>query len=364
MFIAITILFCLWIATAGIAIAAIANTGLLKSGEALGEGVVTSTKLASHAVASINLSPNAVGTEHISASAVTGPKIAVDSVDSTHILDNAVTEQKIADNAVTGSKIGSGAVTGLKIAIGSVDTTHIADGAVTNAKIGNEAVTTAKIGPSAVNEGKILNGAVTEDKILNGAVTTAKIDDGAVTAYKILNGAVTEYKIADDAVTEGKILNGAVTNDKIVDGAITPEKMSADPTADWPTWIQSKSNASPNRVQVAGWTLDNSGSVPSCLVVPQAGEVLLSSCTVVSPGHYGFEASLDFMYLANGIRKEVLVTPRSDGPAAGHPVVCATETSGLLAPPGTAFVIRCFDVVTGMPADADGSFMLMYNNVV
>ncbi|KAJ3189940.1 hypothetical protein HDU85_000227 [Gaertneriomyces sp. JEL0708] len=265
----------------------------------------SSRRRSPHAVASTNLSPNAVVSEHISAS--------------------AVTEQKIAANAVTG----------LKIAGGSVDSTHIVDNAVTGPKIAVD----------SVDSTHILDNAVTEGKIADEAVTAQKIADGAVTAAKIATGAVTTVKIADEAVTEGKI----------ADGAITPDKMGT--SAGWPAWI--KSNTA-TIYQLGGW--ERSVNNLSCQIRYQGGDIIYTGCLVLATGHYEFVVDPSYLDLAENERVEVLVTPRT---LAGTAAVCVTDLpQGPVPTPGVSFGVRCYDILTGLAADVDGSFMVMKSPLV
>lgn len=70
--------------------------------------------------------------------------------------DGTVTTAKLADSAVTTAKIADGSVTTAKIAAGAVATVDIADSAVTTAKIADANVTTAKLGGDITSAGKAL----------------------------------------------------------------------------------------------------------------------------------------------------------------------------------------------------------------
>lgn len=103
---------------------------------------------------------------------------------SSGIGDGVVSTVKLADLAVTTAKLADGAVTSAKIADGTIATADIADSAVTTAKIADSNVTTAKLA----------NSGVTTTKIADSNVTTAKIADDNVTNAKLANMAQTTVK--------------------------------------------------------------------------------------------------------------------------------------------------------------------------
>lgn len=82
----------------------------------------------------------------------------------------------IGDGAVTTPKLANEAVTTIKIAPYSVTSLRLADDAVETRKISDGAVTTPKIADGAVTTPKIEDDSVTASKIADGAVTVAKLD--------------------------------------------------------------------------------------------------------------------------------------------------------------------------------------------
>lgn len=187
----------------------------------IGDGTVTTAKIANLGVTEAKLGNSAVTTDKIGAAAVTESKLAT----------SAVTENKLAASAVTTNKINNLAVTTGKLASGAVTTEKVADGNVTTAKIGTEAVTTVKIADGNVTTVKIADANVTEAKLANGAVTTGKISDAAITSAKLGSGAVIETKINDGAVTTSKLATNAVTTAKITDGNVTEAKLASNSVA-------------------------------------------------------------------------------------------------------------------------------------
>lgn len=131
--------------------------------------------------------------------------------------DGAVTTEKIADSAIITTKLADGAVTSAKIMDGTITGVDIADGSIITVKVADGAVTTDKIA----------DGTVTTDKIADDAVVTIKLADGTVTSAKILDGAVTAVDLATGAVTGIHIGDGAVTTTKIADYAVTSLKLAA-----------------------------------------------------------------------------------------------------------------------------------------
>ena len=129
----------------------------------------------------------------------------IDNIQAGVVGDGSITTAKLAGLAVTSSKLAELAVT----------TAKIAANAVTDGKIAAGAVTTGKIGDAAVTEGKIAAAAVTEEKLGESAVTGGKIASGAITGGKIASNAVTGGKIASGAVTNDKLADGTVAREKL-----------------------------------------------------------------------------------------------------------------------------------------------------
>ena len=107
------------------------------------------------------------------------------SVGTSELGDGAVSSAKLAALAVLEGNLGPGAVTNAKLGNSAVDSAQIAANAVTNSKIGNAAVGNLQLGTNAVSS----------DKLSTGAVTTGKIGDSQVTGAKIGAGAVAENKL-------------------------------------------------------------------------------------------------------------------------------------------------------------------------
>ena len=78
-----------------------------------------------------------------------GTDIAVDEGGNVSVGEGVVTSKKLADLAVTAAKIADGAVTNAKLSNGAVSTGKIASSAVTEAKIATGAVTVAKVNSDA-----------------------------------------------------------------------------------------------------------------------------------------------------------------------------------------------------------------------
>lgn len=184
----------------------------------LGDGVVTTEKIA----------PLSVGSTELKIGAVTTDKIENKSITTEKIADNAVTADKIGLQAVTFNKIAENAVLNKHIANGSVKESKIADGAVTESKIANLSITTEKIADNAVTTKAILDGTVTTEKIADEAVISGKIKDESIIESKIANEAVTNEKLATSSVTTDKIKKGSVTGAKLASDAVTENVLHKD----------------------------------------------------------------------------------------------------------------------------------------
>lgn len=111
----------------------------------------------------------------------------------------------VGDGAVTTAKLAADAVTGAKIADDTIGTEHYIFASVDSNAIGGFAVGTGHINPGAVNASKLASDAVETAKIKDANVTETKLGTGAVTETKLGTGAVTTTKLGDDSVTAAKV---------------------------------------------------------------------------------------------------------------------------------------------------------------
>ncbi|MCF8359776.1 MAG: hypothetical protein K9H26_13525 [Prolixibacteraceae bacterium] len=91
----------------------------------------------------------------------------------------------IGEGNVTTAKLANNAVTTAKLANNGVAEAKIADGAVVEAKLAANAVNSDKIADGTIIETDLADGAVTEAKIADGAIATDKMENNAVTTEKI-----------------------------------------------------------------------------------------------------------------------------------------------------------------------------------
>lgn len=216
------------IADANVTTGKLANLGVTTG--KIANSAVTSDKIASNAVITEKITDGAITANKLDANAVTTAKINNLAVTTDKLGSESVTSAKLASNSVTTAKIVDSAVTEGKLANSAVTTNKINNSAVTTAKIADSNVTTAKIADSNVTTAKIADLNVTEGKLANSAVTTNKLNNSAVTTAKIADANVTTAKLADLNVTTGKLANAAVTTDKVADGAITRNKLNEEVT--------------------------------------------------------------------------------------------------------------------------------------
>ena len=166
---------------------------------------------------------------------ITTPRLADGAVTGAKMAQDAVSDAVIAEGGVGTVSIANGAVTPAKLADGAVTTPKLADGAVTTAKLGDSAVDTDNVADLSITTPKLANGAVTSGKIAEGGVKTANIDDGAVVEEKLEDGAVAREKLAvgavgtlelgDSSVTTAKLAANSIATNKLKDGAVTDDKL-------------------------------------------------------------------------------------------------------------------------------------------
>tara|TARA_R110002020_G_scaffold312591_2_gene528035 strand:- start:314 stop:3697 length:3384 start_codon:yes stop_codon:yes gene_type:complete len=140
--------------------------------------------------------------------------------------DGTITTLKLAAEAVTNAKIAVDAIQGDVIAAGAIVETKLGVDAVTNAKLADNAVNTDQIATGAVVANSIASNAITAVKINADAVEADKIKANAVTAVKINAGAVVAGKLAADSIVATNIQTDAVTTDKIEANAVNADKIN------------------------------------------------------------------------------------------------------------------------------------------
>jgi hypothetical protein len=117
--------------------------------------------------------------------------------------DGTISTAKLADDAVTGAKIADNAITAAHIADGTIIAADIADGSVTSAKILDGTIVNADINASA---------AIDKTKISGTAVTLA--DTGVVTSTMIENDTIINADIKSNAAIELSKLADATIDTK------------------------------------------------------------------------------------------------------------------------------------------------------
>lgn len=208
----------------------------------VGDGTITSAKLAAGAVTSPKLAAQAVGTAALADGAVTAVKLGALAVGTAALAANAVTSAKIAPGAVGTVQVADGAITAAKlgadvvmgggggggaVADNSVTTAAIQDGAVTAAKIAPNSITANELAAQSVGVSEIGPSAVGTSKIQSSAITTALISDRNVTSQKIAIGGVTATELGTDAVTQIKVANAAIGTAELIDGSVSQVKLAS-----------------------------------------------------------------------------------------------------------------------------------------
>ena len=124
--------------------------------------------------------------------------------------DGAITTQKLAANSVTSDKIAPGTVIAADIAAGTITATELADGAVTSGKILDGTIVNADVNASAaIALSKLAN--ATAGQVLLGTTTT-----GVVTATTI-SGDVTVTGAGVTAISSGVIVDADINASAAID---------------------------------------------------------------------------------------------------------------------------------------------------
>lgn len=158
--------------------------------------------------------------------------------------DGAITTQKLAANSVTSDKIAPGTVIAADIAAGTITATELADGAVTSGKILDGTIVNGDINASAaIAHSKLAN--ATTGQVLLGTTTTGVVTATTVTGDVTITGAgvtaiasgvivdtdinasaaIDKTKISGTAITAGD--TGTVTSTMIADGTIVNGDINA-----------------------------------------------------------------------------------------------------------------------------------------
>jgi hypothetical protein len=136
--------------------------------------------------------------------------------------DGAITTQKLAANSVTSDKIAPGTVIAADIAAGTITATELADGAVTAGKILDGTITATELADGAVTSGKILDGTIVNaDVNASAAIALSKLATGTSGHVVVHNssGVPTSTAISGD-ITIDSTGNVQIAADKIVNADI------------------------------------------------------------------------------------------------------------------------------------------------
>jgi hypothetical protein len=190
-------------------------------GSDLGDGVITSAKLANASVGTSALIDASISTAKLQDASITAAKLGSASVGSS----------ALQTGSVTSAALGAGSVLAAAIGAGEVGTAALASGAVTSAKIATGAVDASAVAAAAIGTSALQDGAVTSAKLGAASVQAAAIGAGQVGSDALASGAVTSAKLSSASVGTAAIIDANVTTDKLAANAVTPGK--ADLTAEW-----------------------------------------------------------------------------------------------------------------------------------
>jgi len=193
----------------------------------------------------------------------------------------------VGDGTITSNKLAPNSVINSKIADNAVNTRTITNNAVTTDKLASQAVTTDKLAPlnvtrpmialGAVDSTILTNNAVIETNIANGVVTTVKIADSAVTAVKIAPGVITSGALSNSIINSNNIMYAGVQGTNIAGGTIVSSNLLAN------TLTTNNFTSTVNAALPKAW-VKFAGASPSA--IPSGGSFNVSSVTYNATGDY------------------------------------------------------------------------------
>jgi len=190
-------------------------------GSDLGDGVITSAKLASASVGTSALIDASISTAKLQDASITAAKLGSASVGSS----------ALQTGSVTSAALGAGSVLAAAIGAGQVGTAALASGSVTSAKIAAGAVDASAVAAGAIGTSALQDACITSAKLGTASVQAAAIGSGQVGSDALASASVTSAKLASASVGTAAIIDANVTTDKLAANAVSPAK--ADLTAEW-----------------------------------------------------------------------------------------------------------------------------------
>lgn len=190
-------------------------------GSDLGDGVITSAKLANASVGTSALIDASISTAKLQDACITASKLGSASVGSS----------ALQTGSVTSAALGAGSVLAAAIGAGEVGTAALSSGAVTSAKIAAGAVDASAVASGAIGTSALQDGSVTASKLGTASVQAAAIGAGQVGSDALASASVTAAKLSSASVGTAAIIDANVTTDKLAANAVSPGK--ADLTAEW-----------------------------------------------------------------------------------------------------------------------------------
>jgi hypothetical protein len=152
-----------------------------------------------------------VGTAQLGDGSITTAKLAAKAVGREQLADHSIDSDKLVPGSITHEVLSDGAVSALKIQPGAVGTAQLGDGSVATAKLAAKAVGREQMSDQSVDTSKLADGSVTVAKlapVLSGTLRADRFEGDGTGLRGVVTGAPDLRMVRGMIKADGSIFIG------------------------------------------------------------------------------------------------------------------------------------------------------------